>query len=61
VAGERRTQTIVFGTALVPMRDMMRAGTWFDVIGFLLIAGLFAPLAGPAMGIGAGVLPVWAR
>ncbi|MFI5403152.1 MAG: SLC13 family permease [Planctomycetota bacterium] len=55
------TQTIVFGTGLVPMRDMLRAGIWFDVIGFLLITALFALLAGPAMGIDAGVLPAWAR
>jgi sodium-dependent dicarboxylate transporter 2/3/5 len=55
------TQTIVFGTGLVPMRDMLRAGIWFDVVGFLLIMALFALLAGPAMGIDAGVLPAWAR
>ncbi len=55
------TQTIVFGTGLVPVRDMVRAGIWFDILGIALIAALFGLLAGPAMGIDAGVLPAWAK
>jgi sodium-dependent dicarboxylate transporter 2/3/5 len=55
------TQTIVFGTGLVPMRDMVRAGIWFDLLGIVLIAALFALLGGPAMGIDAGAPPAWAR
>jgi solute carrier family 13 (sodium-dependent dicarboxylate transporter), member 2/3/5 len=55
------TQTIVFGTGLVPMRDMVRAGFWFDLLGIALVAALFGLLAGPLMGIEAGVLPAWAK
>jgi sodium-dependent dicarboxylate transporter 2/3/5 len=55
------TQTIVFGTGLVPMRDMVRAGIWFNVLGVLLVALLFGLLGGPAMGIDVGILPAWAK
>jgi sodium-dependent dicarboxylate transporter 2/3/5 len=54
------TQTIVFGSGWVPMRDMIRAGIWFNLIGFILIPLLFMLLAGAAMGIEEGILPPWA-
>ncbi|HEX5137918.1 MAG TPA: SLC13 family permease [Planctomycetota bacterium] len=55
------TQTIVFGTGLVPVRDMVRAGIWFDLLGIALIAVLFGLVAAPVLGIDAGVLPSWAK
>ena len=55
------TQTIVFGSGWVPMRDMIRAGIWFNLIGFILIPLLFTLLAGAAMGIETGILPPWAK
>jgi sodium-dependent dicarboxylate transporter 2/3/5 len=55
------TQTIVFGSGLIPMRDMVRAGIWFNLAGVVLVVLLFTLLAGPAMGISPGVLPAWAR
>jgi len=55
------TQTIVFGSGWVPMRDMIRAGIWFNLIGFILIPLLFTLLAGAAMGIEPGILPAWAK
>jgi len=54
-------QTIVFGSGLVPMRDMVRAGIWFNFLGILLVVLLFTLLAGPAMGIDPGILPSWAK
>lgn len=54
------TQTIVFGTGLVPVRDMVRAGIWFDILGIALVAALFGLLGGWALGIEPG-LPAWAR
>lgn len=55
------TQAIVFGSGHVPIRDMIRAGIWFNVLGVLLVALGFALLAGPIMGIDPSVLPAWAR
>jgi sodium-dependent dicarboxylate transporter 2/3/5 len=42
---------IVFASGYVSMRDMVRAGIWFDLLGLLLLLGLFWLLAGPALGI----------
>jgi len=54
------TQAIVFASGWVPIRDMVRAGIWFNLLGILLVAVLFALLSGPVMGIELGVLPEWA-
>jgi len=55
------TQAIVFGSGWVPIREMVRAGIWFNVIGVALVATAFTLLAGPAMGIEFDVVPAWAR
>jgi sodium-dependent dicarboxylate transporter 2/3/5 len=55
------TQAIVFSSGHVPIRDMVRAGIWFNLLGIVLVTAAFALLAGPAMGIDAGALPAWAR
>jgi sodium-dependent dicarboxylate transporter 2/3/5 len=54
------TQAIVFASGYVPIRDMVRAGIWFNVIGVILVAVLFALLAGPVMGIDMHTVPNWA-
>lgn len=54
------TQAIVFGSGHVPIRDMVRAGIWFNLIGVVLVTATFALLAGPVMGIDFDTLPAWA-
>jgi sodium-dependent dicarboxylate transporter 2/3/5 len=54
------TQAIVFGSGWVPIREMIRAGIWFNIVGVILVAILFALLCGPAMGIDPAVMPAWA-
>ena len=34
-------QAIVFGTGRIPVRDMVRAGIWLDLIGIVLLTLLF--------------------
>jgi di/tricarboxylate transporter len=34
-------QAIVFGTGRIPVRQMVRAGIWMDVIGVLLLVLFF--------------------
>lgn len=41
------TQAIVFGSGYVPIRQMVRAGIWFNLLGITLVAALFLLLAGP--------------
>jgi sodium-dependent dicarboxylate transporter 2/3/5 len=55
------TQAIVFGSGWVPIRDMVRAGIWFNLVGILLVATLFWLLSGTIMGIDPHVVPAWAR
>ncbi len=55
------TQAIVFGSGYVPIRDMVRAGIWFNVIGVALVTFGFWLLAGPVMGIDFAVRPAWAN
>ena len=55
------TQAIVFGSGYVPIRDMVRAGIWFNLLGILLVTLFFALLAGPLLGIDPAHLPAWAR
>ena len=45
------TQAIVFSSGWVPIRDMVRAGIWFNVIGVALVIAVFSLLAQPVMGI----------
>ena len=43
---------IVFGTGLVRMPQMMRAGIWLNLTGILLITGLTYLLIGPLLAAG---------
>lgn len=45
------TQAIVFGSGWVSIREMVRAGIWFNLVGVVLVTLLFALLAGPVFGI----------
>lgn len=45
------TQAIVFGSGYVPIRQMVRAGIWFNLLGIFLVTVLFLLLAGPVFGI----------
>ena len=55
------TQAIVFASGWVPIRDMVRAGIWFNILGIILVSLVFALLAGPVWGIDPSRLPAWAR
>lgn len=55
------TQAVVFGSGFVPIKDMVRAGIWFNLIGVVLVTIAFYVLAGPVMGIDFTVLPAWAK
>jgi len=54
------TQAVVFSSGLVPIREMMRAGLWFNLLGVALVVLFFALFGGPILGIDFGVLPDWA-
>ena len=54
-------QAIVFGSGYVPIKDMVRAGIWFNLIGVVLVTLVFSLLAGPVMGIDFDLLPDWAK
>jgi len=55
------TQAIVFASGYVPIRDMVRAGIWFNLVGVILVAVVFALLSGPVMGIDLTSVPGWAK
>ena len=45
------TQAIVFGSGYLSIRQMVRAGIWFNLVGVVLVTLVFALLAGPVFGI----------
>ncbi|MAF67241.1 MAG: sodium:dicarboxylate symporter [Planctomycetes bacterium] len=53
------TQAIVFGSGWVPIRQMVRAGIWFNLIGIALVTLVFWALCGPVAGIDPGSVPEW--
>ncbi len=55
------TQAIVFGSGYVNIRQMLRGGVYFNLLGVILVAGLFLLLADWAWGIDLGTLPAWAK
>ncbi|HEX5726761.1 MAG TPA: DASS family sodium-coupled anion symporter [Longimicrobiaceae bacterium] len=52
---------IAYGTGHVSMRQMLRAGAWLDVACALVILAVSYTAMLWAFGIGAGVVPAWAR
>jgi solute carrier family 13 (sodium-dependent dicarboxylate transporter), member 2/3/5 len=55
------TQAIVFGSGHINIRQMMRAGIWFNLLGIILVGGLFLLLSNWAWGIDFTVLPDWSK
>ncbi|MDP6538225.1 MAG: SLC13 family permease [Planctomycetota bacterium] len=53
------TQAIVFGSGWVPIRQMVRAGIWFNLLGIGLVTVVFWVLCGPVAGIVPGSVPEW--
>ncbi len=45
------TQAIVFGSGYVTIRQMVRAGIWFNFLGIILVTTVFMALAGPVFGV----------
>lgn len=54
------TQAIVFGSGHVHIRQMLRGGVFFNLLGVILVLGLFLLLSHWAWGIELGTLPAWA-
>jgi sodium-dependent dicarboxylate transporter 2/3/5 len=53
------TQAIVFGSGYVPIRKMMQAGIWFNLIGIFLVTLFFLILGQMVLGIDIAVVPEW--
>jgi sodium-dependent dicarboxylate transporter 2/3/5 len=52
--------SIVYASGYVAVRDMVKLGVWFNLLGLALVIGLFRLLAGPVFGIRWEGLPGWA-
>ncbi|RKY18084.1 MAG: SLC13/DASS family transporter [Planctomycetota bacterium] len=52
---------IVYASGQVPIRSMVRAGIWFNLLGVALVMATMAALAGPVLGVDVDTLPTWAR
>jgi sodium-dependent dicarboxylate transporter 2/3/5 len=52
--------SIVYASGYLRVRDMVRLGVWFNVLGLVLVIVLFRLLAGPVFGIEPSGLPAWA-
>jgi sodium-dependent dicarboxylate transporter 2/3/5 len=52
--------SIVYASGYLRVRDMVRLGVWFNVLGLVLVIVLFRLLAGPVFGIELSGLPAWA-
>ena len=51
---------IVYGSGLVPMRQMVRAGLLFNAVGVVLVLAAFRLLGDAVLGVDPSVLPDWA-
>ena len=45
------TQAIVFGSGYVTIRQMARAGIWFNLLGIVVVTAAFFLFGVPALGI----------
>ncbi len=52
---------IVFGTGKIPIRAMIRAGIWFNLLGVVLVVGTVWLIGGPVLGLVLDGLPEWAQ
>ena len=55
------TQAIIFGSGYVNIKQMMRAGIWFNLLGILIITVVFLLIGCGVFGIELGTLPEWAK
>ena len=55
------TQAIVFGSGHVPIKEMIRAGIWFNLLGILLVTIVFFLLGEFVMDIDWNAAPAWAK
>ncbi len=55
------TQAIVFGSGYVSIRQMVRAGIWFNLLGIVLVTLCFCVLGLWVFGIDLYGLPAWAH
>ncbi|MCG8420993.1 MAG: SLC13 family permease [Proteobacteria bacterium] len=55
------TQAIVFSSGYITIKQMVRAGIWFNLLGIILVTVIFMTLGGPAMGVDADTVPDWAH
>ncbi|MFQ5490091.1 MAG: anion permease, partial [Phycisphaerae bacterium] len=51
---------IVFGSGKIPMIRMVKTGLIINLIGAVLVTGVFYLVAKPVLGIEVGALPGWA-
>ncbi|MCB9231759.1 MAG: DASS family sodium-coupled anion symporter [Bacteroidia bacterium] len=54
------TQAIVFGSGHVSIKQMVRAGIWFNVLGIILVSAVFLLWGGLVLGIDLSEIPAWA-
>ena len=54
------TQAIVFGSGYVPIRQMIRAGIWFNMLGVVLVTAVFMTVGHLVLGLNLSELPAWA-
>jgi sodium-dependent dicarboxylate transporter 2/3/5 len=51
---------IVYGSGLITIQQMVRAGFLFNILGVALLVLVFRLLAGPVLGVDIGAMPDWA-
>jgi sodium-dependent dicarboxylate transporter 2/3/5 len=54
------TQAIVFGSGYVSIKEMIKAGIWFNLLGIIIVTLLFFLIGTTVLGIDPAVLPEWA-
>ena len=55
------TQAIVFGSGYVSIKQMVRAGIWFNLLGVLLVMLVFFLIGTSVFDVAPSVVPDWAR
>lgn len=55
------TQAIVFGSGYVPIKQMIRAGIWFNILGIIIVTIMFFLLGSTVWDIEWSTLPDWAK
>lgn len=53
------TQAIIFGSGHVEIKEMMRAGIWFNFLGIIIVTALFMTIGKAVLGIDLTAPPAW--